>query len=49
MPNPSDPAGRFPDSADWSIEQAQRQFDEQAEGLPKAFIVNAVVLDCHAS
>ena len=36
------------DTPDWSNEQAQRQFDKQAEGLPKPFIVNAVVLDCHA-
>ena len=37
------------DTPDWSIEQAQRQFDEQTAALPKAFIVNAVVLDCHAA
>jgi hypothetical protein len=36
------------DTPNWSVEQAQRQFDEQAEGLPKALIVTAVVLDCHA-
>jgi hypothetical protein len=36
------------ETADWTIHEAQRHFDEQAAGMPKAFIVRAVVLDCHA-
>jgi hypothetical protein len=38
---------RRSDTPDWSIEQGKRQFDEQAEGLPKAFIVKALVLVMH--
>ena len=36
------------DTADWTIHEAQRHFDEQAAGMPKSFIMSAVVLDCHA-
>jgi hypothetical protein len=39
---------RRSDTPDWSVEQAQCHFDEQAESLSKAFIVKPVVLDCHA-
>lgn len=39
---------RRSDTPDWSVDQAQREFDEQAAPLSKAFIVKAVVLDCHA-
>jgi hypothetical protein len=40
---------RRSDTPDWSVDQAQREFDEQAAPLSKTFIVKAVVLDCHAS
>jgi hypothetical protein len=36
------------ETADWSAHEAQPHFDEQAASMPKAFIVSAVVLDCHA-
>jgi len=39
---------RRSDTPDWSVEQAQGHLDEQAGPLSKAFIVKAVVLDCHA-
>jgi predicted NACHT family NTPase len=37
--------GRTPD---WSLDQAQSRLDQEAAGLPSAFIVRPVVLDCHA-
>jgi hypothetical protein len=33
---------------DWSRDEAQSQLDAQAAAQPPAFIVRAVVLDCHA-
>ena len=36
------------DTPDWSIKQAQDHLNEQAGSISKAFIVKAVVLDCHA-
>ena len=39
---------RKKETADWTTHEAQLHFDEQAAVMPKAFIVSAVVLDCHA-
>lgn len=33
---------------DWTHDEAQSQLDAQAAAQPEAFIVRAVVLDCHA-
>jgi hypothetical protein len=33
---------------DWTVNQAQSRLDQEAAGLPSAFIVRPVVLDCHA-
>jgi len=32
----------------WTLAEAQSRFDQEATGLPPAFIVRPVVLDCHA-
>jgi hypothetical protein len=37
--------GRAPE---WTLSEAQSRFDQEATGLPPAFIVRPVVLDCHA-
>jgi hypothetical protein len=37
--------GRTPD---WTLGEAQSRLDQEATGLPPAFIVRPVVLDCHA-
>ena len=37
--------GRTPD---WTLDEAQSLLDQQAAGLPQAFIVRSIVLDCRA-
>jgi hypothetical protein len=33
---------------DWPLDEAQSRLDQEAAGLPQAFLVRSVVLDCHA-
>ena len=40
--------GRRAQSPAWDVGEAQRRLDEKASMLTGAFLVRAVVLDCHA-